>query len=534
MRHAPTPVRRSSIVLILNMLFLSLAGSWVIPQVRGEQARGVVFHDKDGDGRRQPGEPGLPGIKVSNGEQIVATNRAGEYEVTVSDDSIVFVIKPSGWRTPISDDQLPQFFYIHKPKGSPPAKFAGVKPTGPLPKSIDFPLYPQREPAKFRAILFGDPQPRNQKELDYIAHDVVQELVGVKAAFGVTLGDIVFDDLSLLKPQAQTIALLGIPWYNVIGNHDINTDAADDAGSDETFEQVFGPSYYSFDYGTTHFLVLDDIEWIVPEGAEKGSYRGGFGKRQIEFIRNDLASIPKNQLVVLLMHVPFTDVNDRQEVYRLIEQRPFCVSVSGHTHYHEHRYITKADGWQGPEPHHHIINVTVSGSWWAGIPDERGIPHTLMRDGAPNGYSIISFDGSKYDLEFRASGRPADYQMQIHAPDAVAAAAAGETTIYANVFNGSSRSKVEIQVGESPWRAMQHSAEPDPGFVKVVAAEKAIEKPTWRALPAVVPSSHLWKLNLPAKLPVGVHLIRVRATDEKGKAVNGARVIRVVPDTASP
>ena len=42
-----------------------------------------------------------------------------------------------------------------------------------------------------------------------------------------------------------------------------------------------------------------------------------------------------------------------------------------------------------------------------GAPDERGIPHTTMRDGAPNGYSIFTFDGHKYDIEFRAAAPPA-------------------------------------------------------------------------------------------------------------------------------
>lgn len=89
--------------------------------------------------------------------------------------------------------------------------------------------------------MFGDPQPRNQKEVDCIAHDFVEELVGTDASFGVTLGDIVFDGLDLFESQAATIGLIGIPWYNVIGNHDINYDAKNDRTSDETFERNFGP-----------------------------------------------------------------------------------------------------------------------------------------------------------------------------------------------------------------------------------------------------------------------------------------------------
>ncbi len=206
-------------------------------------ARGVVFHDANGNGRLDAGEKRLSDIRVSNGADIVKTSADGQYEIPVNDDSIVFVIKPTGWRTPISENQIPRFYYIHKPKGSPPLKFQGVAPTGDLPKSIDFALYPQAEPEQFKAILFGDPQPRNQQEIDYIAHDVIEELVGTDASFGVTLGDILFDDLSLFEAQARSIALLGIPWYNVVGNHDINYDAPNDSISDETFERHFGPAY---------------------------------------------------------------------------------------------------------------------------------------------------------------------------------------------------------------------------------------------------------------------------------------------------
>ena len=62
---------------------------------------------------------------------------------------------------------------------------------------------------------------RHLDELRHLARDVVEELIGTDAKFGVTLGDIMFDDLSLFEANNALIALIGIPWYNVIGNHDI-------------------------------------------------------------------------------------------------------------------------------------------------------------------------------------------------------------------------------------------------------------------------------------------------------------------------
>lgn len=514
------------------------------PESQVQTATGVVYRDANKNKLYDAGEKTLSGIRVSNGSKIVKTDDEGRYELPVNGDANLFVIKPQGWRPPLNDGNLSEFYYVHRPYGSPVSYYPGVAATGPLPGQINFALYPQEEPETFKAIMWGDPQPRDQKELDFIAHDVVEELVGTDASFGVTLGDILFDDLNLFEAQTKLVALVGIPWYNVIGNHDINYDAENDKHSDETFERNFGPAYYSFDYGKVHFLVLDDVEWVVEKDGNK-KYVGGLGGEQMEFIRQDLAAIPENQLVVLMMHIPLVNVHDRQELYRLIEKRPFCMSISGHTHTHEHRLIDDEDGWQGQEPHHHVINVTVSGAWWSGMPDERGIPHAIMTDGAPNGYSIITFDGNKYALEFKAAGRDANYQMQIHMPESIEAAKLGDTEFHANVFNGSKQSTVEFRIdGEDKWHAMTWTNTIDPLLQqthnregklreKLLAADvQPKDLPTEMSKPK--PSTHLWKAVLPAGLKAGSHLLEVRSRvgaqgGLTGKHVLGRRTFRVAP-----
>lgn len=561
--NQPYLLHQKHLAVFLLMLFC------ISPAIAQEpMARGVVFVDANNNRQFDEGEKTLANVRVSNGTKIVKTDANGKYQIPCPDDTIVFVIQPSGYRVPMSKEMLPQFYYIHKPEGSPKLKYKGVAPTGPLPKSIDFPLYPQNQPKSFKAVLFGDPQPRNQKEVNYVAHDVVSELIGTDASFGVTLGDIAFDNLNTFEEQAKAVALIGIPWYNVIGNHDINYDARNRKHANETYERVFGPSYYSFDYGSVHFMVLDDIDWYEAKNKKdpkktRWAYRGGLGKEQMEFIRNDLAMIPEDQMVVLMMHIPLVDVKDRKELYRIIEKRPFCISISGHTHYHEHRFITKEDGWRGPQPHHHIINVTVSGSWWGGLPDERGIPQTMMRDGAPNGYSIISFDGKKYTLDYKAAGRPASYQMNIQAPDETTVDKLAETDVYVNVFNGSEKSKVEMRVVGESWLPMERKVAVDPLYQSLSKRENATNKliqeknqeaeeeketgkekkgkekekevklATWTNLPGPTKSSHLWHAKLPTDIPVGVHLLQVRTTDMHGRTYQGYRVLRVVEATVA-
>lgn len=507
-----------------------------------QTASGVVFHDANGNGVRDEGEAGLANVRVSNGREISHTDREGRYALPVDDDTILFVVKPRDWMTPVDEDNLPRFFYIHKPAGSPKTHFPGVEPTGPLPSSVDFPLVPREEPDSFKLLLFGDTQPRNIKEVEHIAHDVIAEVVSAEAhgaALGVTLGDIVFNDLSVIDPLKKVVRLVGIPWYNVLGNHDMNFDATDDKYSDETFERHFGPSYYSFDHGPVHFVVLDDVIWLPGDGEKKkGRYVGGLGEKQLEFLRNDLAATPKDQLVVLMMHIPLNtiQVQDREAVYRLLEQRPRSLSLAAHTHTQNHRFLGEDDGFRGAEPHHHLVHATVCGSWWSGAPDETGIPHATMSDGAPNGYSVITFDADRYDVRFHAARRGPDYQMNIHAPEETAADLASTVDVVVNVFAGSERSTVEMRLGDSgPWRPMTQTRTEDPYFLDMKKLEAGPNPPPGRKLPNPQKSPHIWKAKLADETPApGTYFIHVRTTDMFGKTHADQRAIRITEAAPAP
>lgn len=517
----------------------SMAESGSQPTNHGAKApiaRGVVFHDLNGNGKYDANDSAFVGVKVSNGIDIVLTDQSGRYEIMMPIDGAVFVIKPTGFRTALDENNLPKFFYFHKPDGSPKLKFAGSQPTGPLPQSIDFPLYRVAEPDVFKILLFGDPQPRNNKEVDYIAHDVVSELIDDDSAFGVTLGDIAFDNLDTFKTLNQTIAMIGIPWYNVIGNHDINLDATERRHINETFESTYGPSYYSFDYGRVHFVVMDNIDWVAPtDQVNRWHYKGGFGQQQMQFLKKDLSMIPENQLVVLMMHIPIISTGDKAEFFRLIENRPYCVSISGHTHDHRHLFLGPDEGFNGPKKHHHIVNVTVSGSWWTGANNDNQIPHTTMADGAPNGYSIMTFDQAGYRLDFKAAGLSADQQMRIHMPTTIDTNETQEHSIWVNVFNGSEQSTVQMSVDNSDnWIELGKTLQPDPFFVELWERDQAIEQ----KLSSPKDSYHLWTASLPAGLKPGPHLIRVKTTDRHGRTYHAHRSVRVtgtpVPKATQP
>lgn len=491
-------------------------------------AQGYVFHDRNGSGKRQEGDPGVAGVCVSNGVDVVKTDQNGKWRLPIAEDTVLFIVKPSGWKVPLGANNLPNYYYIHKPNGSPTFKYFGVSPTGSLPESIDFPLQPHKESSKFTMVLFGDPQPRNQTEIDYIAHDVVEQVardvLAVDAKFGLSLGDEMFDDLGLYESLNRTVGTIGLPWYNTVGNHDLNYDAEDNAASTETFHRIYGPNYYAFNYGRVHFIVLDNVYW---NGAKSPGYHGEFTNKQLEFVKNDLAYVSKDRLVVIAMHIPLDDVKNREDLFRLIEDRPYTLSFSAHTHVQSHMFLGEKEGWKGKTPHHHLNHVTVCGSWWEGALDERGIPHATMSDGGPNGYSIVEFDGSKYKINFRPASRPETEQMNIWIPEQISRDEVALTEIVVNVFAGSERSVVEMKVGDGPWAKMANFEGKCPYFVKLKEIEAGPKPPTGLKLPNPSTTNHLWKANLPSTLSAGTHAIEIRTTDMFGQTHTDRRIVRV-------
>ncbi|MBW2691966.1 MAG: calcineurin-like phosphoesterase family protein [Deltaproteobacteria bacterium] len=522
---------RSGIALLVLIAALPAAAA----EMEEPFASGVVFHDRNSNGARDAFDFGVRGVAVSNGRDVVQTDWRGRYRIAVGDDTILFVIKPGGWASPVDDNGLPRFYYIHKPDGSPTdLAFPGVSPTGPLPDQIDFPLYRQREPRSFRAILFADPQPRTLEELDLFNRDIIEEVIGTEAAFGMTLGDLVGDDLSLFEPLNQAIGQIGIPWHNVIGNHDMNYHAEADQHSDETFERVYGPPTYAFVYGKVHFIVLDDVvyEGRKDEKGTVGPFRAGISEDQLAFAENYLKTVPHDRLVVLAMHIPFESpphsVAEKSALFEILKDRPHTVSMVGHTHHQESRFYGPEEGFDGPQPHHQLVHATASGSWWLGAADEVGIPHATMRCGAPNGYSILEFDGHHYSVRFKAARRLADHQMNIFAPGATSSESAAETEVLVNVFSGSERTQVEMRLGKTGgWIPLQREAREDPHYLAAIERD-LLRNPRPRFfLPPALKSPHLWVGTLPANPPIGSHTIEVRATDMYGQVFHARHLIRV-------
>lgn len=526
---------------------------------RQETVRGFVFEPRTGAPTRQAGDPGIPGVLVSNGREIERTGPDGGYSLPIEDGMAVFVVKPTDYAVLLDEETLlPRFSYIHRPDGTPPGLdffYPGLPPTGPLPPSVDFPLVRTKEPRRFEAVLFADPQPESQAEIDFIREDIVDGLAGIEAAFGITAGDIMFDDLSLYGRYNRIVGQIGLPWWNIGGNHDLNFEAPDSRYSRETFKRVFGPPYYAFEYGDVLFLMLDNVDYLGADPAKPrkaGRYRGFFGERQLAFAANVLKKTPASRLVAAFMHIPLrnyldpndpsTNTADRADFLDLLKDRR-AASFAGHTHTTEHHYFGPAEGFFGPAPHHHHILTTVSGSWWSGPLDRRGIASADSRDGTPHGFHILAIDGTSCSTRFVPANEPNNRQMRISlladfhfGQDLFFDFRAGQlrgspirkdrlasVTLVVNVFDGGPKTTVEYRIGAGAAIAMQRQTRPDPFVEEVFGRNKETVKPWVKA----EPSSHIWVARLPASLQVGAHAIDVHAVDEYGRDHRGRTILEV-------
>jgi hypothetical protein len=493
---------------------------------------------------------------VSNGRDVVLTDTQGRWRIPVRAGDSLFVVKPPHWSTPLGAGGVPRFSRLHQPLGSPcdiAYRHAGIAPTGALPASIDFPLIPTPERPRFEVLLLADTQPADGAELAYLRDDIVAGTLGWGAAFGINHGDVVFDDLSLYPRYLQVLGASGIAWHHCPGNHDVNLESPNDECSRETWKRVFGPRHYAFQYADVTFIMLDNVRYLGNNSAAAGGggYIGLIGVQQLRFMRNVLANIPPEQLVVVSMHIPLVtyqdgmnaanNTRDRNDLLAVLSKRRHTVSFSGHMHATEHHYLGADEGFAQSSAHHHHVLTAASGAWWGGPKDARGIPSADSPDGSPNGFHILGIDGNYYTTRYVPAVGKATGQIRVLVNDALrrtpcrgGAIPPGDLPaceLIANVFDGgpSTRVTYEIGSGNRPPSPMQRTAISDPYITALFAETASAQKPWVRP----VPSSHLWKAPLPVGLEPGAHCVTVRAVNEYGRELS-AHLVLEIADRGAP
>ncbi len=509
-------------VFCLGLLLAVPGLSWAAEAV----VSGKVYQESDGKPGRGATDPGLAGVRVSNGRDIVRTAGDGSFRLPVRPGDTVFVIKPEDYRFVKAADGLPAFWHHYHPEGSPPLKYKGIAATHTPLNRYDFALQPDRRATGdgFQMLVFTDPQTATARDVGYYEQSIVRPLRGTRARLGTTLGDITNDDLSLYPLLNRVTTQLGVPWFHVPGNHDLDFDAPDDARSLDSWRAVYGPDTYAVEEGGASFVFLDDVVYD-PAGTPK--YIGGLRADQFAFLEGYLKGLRRDRLLVLGMHIPLFDAApgretfrhaDRQRLFALL--RPFSnvLVLSGHSHTQQHYYHGAAEGWHGDKPLHEYNVGANCGAFWSGVKAADGVPDSRMSDGTPKGYALLDVAGNgSYRLQYRVAGAPASEQIGLHAPKVLRQGAYPAWGVYANVYMGEDRSVVEYRVDGGPWQPMKQVRQPDPRLLlENVADDLADTLRGYDRSPEATASPHLWRGALPTSLEVGEHTVDVRATQPDG------------------
>ena len=386
-----------------------------------------------------------------------------------------------------------------------------------------------------RVLVFGDPQVKSAREVDYYRRDIVEPLRGRHGAqLGITLGDVV-DDVPALHPvvKAET-ARLGIPWLYAPGNHDVDPDATDDAGSLRSFNREIGPDTFIRETGLANFVVLDDV---IALPGRKPAYIGGFREDQFLLLEARLPELRKDRLLVLAMHIPlfeeagkdsFRD-EDRARLFALLQPFPHVLVLSAHSHAQRHVFHDADDGWQGATPLHEYNVGAACGSYWSGVEDADGIPDAMMADGTPNGYAVLTVKpGGDYALAWHNARDATDSQIGLHAPKVLRRGAYPAWGVFANVYMGMDDTRVEYRVDDGEWMPMKQVLQPDPALlVENMRDDLAEALRGYDRSPEAEPSPHLWRAALPTKLEAGEHRIEVRAFDRWRGEVRASTTYRL-------
>jgi hypothetical protein len=277
---------------------------------------GTVFLDRNSNGVRDPGEPGIAGVVVSNQVQAVRSDSGGRFQLGDGQGfGLVFVSVPDGYRS-----------------------------TGPFWKRIDaghldFPLVATAAPREFTFIHASD---THLDSLSLPRMRMLQALVdSIRPDFVIITGDLVRDALRVSDTVAtgryalyvKEQARINRPVWTAPGNHEIfgierdksHVSADHPLYGRKMYRHYLGPDYYSFNYGGVHFVALNS------EDYDDQWYYGHIDSVQVEWLKRDLSFVADSVPVVTFNHIPFFTAVEMINGYVDEPPAPTLITVGGKT-----------------------------------------------------------------------------------------------------------------------------------------------------------------------------------------------------------
>lgn len=425
-------------------------------------------------GKVTDGKKGIKNVVLSDGFSVVVTDEKGNYQLTPNEKAkSIFMSTPAGYE--FKNDYNIAKHYENLNVGS----------------NYDFKL--ERLKANddnHHFIIWADPQVKNKKDVTQMMKTSVPDTIETIRSLGkdalvhgICVGDMVWDNHALFPDYNEAIAKIGIPFFQVIGNHDMDYRMGGDETSDVTFKQFYGPTYYSFNRGKAHYVVLDDVRYL---GVER-EYDGYITEYQLTWLAKDLQHVAKDQLLIINLHIPvYNAVKNNKDFYAVLQDFKNVHIMSGHTHWHDNNFSN------GIFEHNH---GTVCGAWWTG---------PICTDGTPRGYGVYEVNGTDLKWYYKSTGLPKENQLSVFVEKLT-----NQMRLIANVWNYDPQWKVEYFLDGKPMGELSKEIGYDPLSVTLYKGDNL---PAGRHFVEPHETDHLFV----AHFEPAINKVKVVATDRYG------------------
>lgn len=361
---------------------------------------------------------GVENVVVSDGAEVTVTNEKGIYQLKSAKKwGYVFISVPSGYEVP-SVGVLPQFH-------------CALKNSADVVERADFKLEKVDGQDSYKIFMLGDMHLANRTgdlgQFAQFTSDLTDYMTRHKGEkmYALTLGDMTWDlywySNSYYFPQyLNTInsQIKNLQIFHTMGNHDNDFQTRSDYDAAVKYVDQICPTYYSFNIGKVHYVVMDDIDCSSYDGTESRNYVKSLSAEQLDWLAKDLSHVAKTTPVVVAMHAQvfypttsgFKIDHDQVNTLRLFDILDgYTVRfVTGHTHklFNVTPDAPIVDGHNFRE----YNSGSVCASWWWSGNLTPGIH--IGTDGTPGGYGIWDVTGTDFQCLYKSTGWPEEYQFR--------------------------------------------------------------------------------------------------------------------------
>ncbi|MCE5276956.1 MAG: metallophosphoesterase [Planctomycetaceae bacterium] len=307
-------------MMIKNACIVVLSCLMVWSVARGEApavVKGVVFLDANANGKRDDGEKGLSGVRVTDGVGFAVTGDDGAYSITIAPDRVltyagarvVSVSWPSGmW-----------------PSGQWWARLDQLADA----TRVDFALREDKQSLPFAFLHMSDDHGGGWAYKNIAPR--VKELGGL-LKFCFNTGDMGYAGPDNAESMFTGLKKIGqefpVPMFFTPGNHDMVKQVERGSGplaGAGGFTKYLGPIRWSFDYAGVHFASID---WWDPDIKEH--VEGSAPPIAAAWLDKDLSAVKPGTRTILLVHFP----SGCKEYFDVIARHKVAQAFGGHNHRH--------------------------------------------------------------------------------------------------------------------------------------------------------------------------------------------------------